>query len=102
MEYKVWDKFRRSVDLYNPNKRIAVEIEKIKKKLIWKNLIKFSRGPEQDSDDCIDFGCIIVPTNYLGGGNIFRHAANALRFTSPLIDIEDIVIIRYQDPRDAY
>jgi len=31
MEYEVWDKFRRSVDLYNPNKRIAVEIEKIEK-----------------------------------------------------------------------
>jgi aromatic ring-opening dioxygenase LigB subunit len=101
-EYELWDRFGRSVDLYNPDRNIAVEIEKTEKKLIWKNLIKFSRGPEQEADERIDFGCVIVPVNYPGGGNVFSHAANALEFTSPLIPIQDIVIIGYRDPRNSY
>lgn len=67
-EYELWNRFGHSVDLYNPDRNIAVEIEKTEKKLIWKNLIKFSRGPEQESDKRIDFGCVIVPVNYPGGG----------------------------------
>lgn len=101
-EYQLWDKFGLSVDLYNPEKHIAVEIEKTEQKWVWKNLIKFSRGMEQDTDKQVDFGCIIVPVNYPGGGNIFSHAKNALEFTSPLIPIQDVLIIGYRDPRDRY
>lgn len=101
-EYRLWSDFDYSVDIYNPDERIAVEIEKTERKLVWKNLIKFSRGPEQDSDERVDFGCIVVPVNYPGGGNVFRHAENALEFTSPLIPVRDVVIIGYRDPRDSY
>lgn len=101
-EYQLWRDFKMSVDLYNPDSQIAVEIEKTEKKLVWKNLIKFSRGKHHDSDKEIDFGCIVVPVNYPGGGNIFRHATNAMEFASPLISIRDVVIVGYRDPRDDY
>jgi hypothetical protein len=101
-EYQLWRDFKMSVDLYNPDSQIAVEIEKTEKKLVWKNLIKFSRGKTHESDGQIEFGCIIVPVNYPGGGNIFRHATNALEFTSPLIPIQDVVVVGYRDPRDDY
>jgi hypothetical protein len=102
VEYELWSRFGRSVDLYNPARNIAVEIEKTEKKLVWKNLIKFSRGLDQESDERIDFGCVIVPVNYPGGGNIFSHATNALEFASPVISIQDVVVIGYRDPRSGY
>jgi len=97
-EHQLWDNSNHSVDLYNPNAKIAVEIEKTEQKNIWKNLIKFSRGKEGG----IDYGCVVVPDNYStsrGERDLFAHAQHALRFTSPLIPINDIVVIGYHDPR---
>lgn len=97
-EYQLWEDSNHSVDLYNPDKRIAVEIEKTEQKNIWKDLIKFSRG----SDDQIEYGCAILPENYRVSDrnhNIFRHAQRALKFTSPLMPVQDVVLIGYRDPR---
>lgn len=97
-EHQLWEKSNHSVDLYNPNTQIAVEIEKTEQKNIWKNLIKLSRGKEVG----IDYGCVVVPENYSTSGgerDLFSHAQRALEFTSPLIPIDDIAIIGYHDPR---
>lgn len=97
-EHQLWDESNHSVDLYNPETRIAVEIEKTEQKNIWKNLIKLSRGKEGE----IDYGCVVVPENYTTARrehNLFAHAQRALKFTSPLIPIDDIAIIGYHDPR---
>ncbi|MFP9192148.1 hypothetical protein ACLI4Q_10895 [Natrialbaceae archaeon A-CW1-1] len=97
-EHQLWDESNHSVDLYNVNERIAVEIEKTEQKNIWKNLIKFSRGKEGG----IDYGCVVVPENYTTSRrelNLFAHAQRALKFTSPLIPIDDIAVIGYHDPR---
>jgi len=97
-EHQLWDNSSHSVDLYDPNGKIAVEVEKTEQKNIWKNLIKFSRGKEGG----IDHGCVVVPVNYTtsrGERDLFAHAQRALKFTSPLIPIGDIAVIGYYDPR---
>ena len=97
-EHQLWDASKHSVDLYNPNEKIAVEVEKTEQKNVWKNLIKFSRGDAGK----IDYGCVVVPENYTttrGDRDLFAHAKRALKFTSPLIPIDDIAVIGYHDPR---
>ncbi|MFB6186546.1 MAG: hypothetical protein ABEI86_06740 [Halobacteriaceae archaeon] len=97
-EHHLWKNSSHSVDLYNPEEKIAVEIEKTEQKNIWKNLIKFFRGKEVG----IDYGCVVVPENYSTSRtdhNLFAHAQRALKFTSPLIPIDDIAVIGYHDPR---
>lgn len=101
-EHRLWRNSNHSVDLYNPDRKIAVEIEKTEKKNIWKNLIKFSRGSVGEYERQIEYGCVVVPVNYSTTRkdyNIFRHAQRALKFTSPIMHVEDVVVIGYRDPR---
>lgn len=97
-EHQLWDQSNHSVDLYNPDEKIAVEIEKTEQKNIWKNLVKLARG----NSGGIDYGCVVVPENYStsrGERDLFAHAQRALSFANPLIPVDDIAVIGYNDPR---
>jgi hypothetical protein len=101
-ECQLWrDEFFHSVDLYHPEKRIAIEVEKSERKYIWKDLAKFSRGGKtyKSRREKIEFGCLVVPVNYSGGGNIFQGAMTILDFMRPMLFVKDVAVIGYREPR---
>lgn len=100
---KLWmdDGFNHSVDLYHPGKRIAIEIEKSERKRLSDDILKFIKGgkTQRNNRKKIEFGCLIVPVNYRGSGNIFAGALNTLNFMRSVLFIEDVAVIGYRDPR---
>jgi hypothetical protein len=102
---KLWkDKgFDHSVDLYQPEERIAIEIEKSERKRVSDDLLKFIKGGQtyRDKRHRIEFGCLIVPTNYRGRGNIFGGVETTLDFMRGILHVEDVAVVGYEDPRWA-
>lgn len=102
-ECKLWDRdgFDHSVDLYHPAERIAIEIEKSERKRVSDDILKFIKGgkTQKAGRKKIEFGALIVPVNYLGSGNIFKHTLTTLDFMRGLLFVEDIAVIGYRDPR---
>jgi hypothetical protein len=100
---KVWDDkdFDHSVDLYHPEERIAIEIEKSQRKRITDDLLKFIKGGQtyEGNRNRIEFGCLIVPINYRGSDNLFEGAKTALDFNRSIMHVEDVAVIGYADPR---
>jgi len=100
---KLWSKqgFNHSVDLYNPDKRIAIEIEKSETKRVSDDILKFIKGGKSQKDNrkMIEFGCLIVPVNYRGKINIFDGCINNLKFMRGVLFVEDIAVVGYRDPR---
>lgn len=100
---KLWknDGFNHSVDLYNADKRIAIEIEKSETKRVSDDILKFIKGGKSQKDNrkIIEFGCLIVPVNYRDSINIFDGCMNNLEFMRGVLFVEDILVIGYQDPR---
>lgn len=100
---KLWasNGFNHSVDLYHPEKRIAIEIEKSERKRLSDDVLKFIKGgkTQRDNRKKIEFGCLIVPVNYRGSGNIFAGALTTLDFMRSVLFVEDIAVIGYRDPR---
>lgn len=93
--------FNHSVDLYNPDKRIAIEIEKSETKRVSDDILKFIKGgkSQKDNRQLIEFGCLIVPVNYNGTINIFDGCMNNLEFMRGVLFVEDIAVVGYRDPR---
>jgi len=62
---KLWSHlgFNYSVDLYDADARIAIEVEKSERKNVSDDLLKFQKGyrTQKDSRPKIEFGCLIVP-----------------------------------------
>lgn len=102
-ECKLWKDhgFDHSVDLYESEKRIAIEIEKSERKRVSDDILKFIKGgkTQRDTRKRIEFGCLIVPTNYGGGGDIFASSMNNLEFMRSVLFVEDIAVVGYADPR---
>jgi hypothetical protein len=100
---KLWKDsgFDHSVDLYHPEKRIAIEIEKSERKRVSDDLLKFIKGGQtyRDKRHKIEFGVLIVPTNYRGTGNIFGGVGTTLDFMRGVLHVEDVAVIGYKDPR---
>jgi hypothetical protein len=100
---KLWkDKgFDHSVDLYHAEKRTAIEIEKSERKRVSDDILKFIKGGQtyRDKRHRIEFGCLIVPTNYRGNGNIFGGVATTLDFMRGVMHVEDVAVVGYRDPR---
>lgn len=100
---KLWENngFDHSVDLYNAEKRIAIEIEKTERKRVSDDILKFIKGgkTQKNKRKRIEFGCLIVPTNYGGSGNIFGGSLRNLEFMRSVLFVEDIAVIGYKDPR---
>lgn len=100
---KLWadEGFDHSVDVYSPEERIAIEIEKSEVKRISDDLLKFIRGGEtrEANGRRIEFGCLVVPTNYRGSGNLFRGGMRTLEFARSVIPVEDVAVLGYEDPR---
>jgi hypothetical protein len=67
---KLWSHlgFNYSVDLYDIDTRIAIEVEKSERKNVSDDLLKFHKGyrTQKDGRPKIEFGCLVVPVNYLG------------------------------------
>lgn len=100
---KLWAKkgFNHSVDLYHPNKRIAIEIEKSETKRVSDDILKFIKGGKSQKNNrkIIEFGCLIVPVNYSGTINIFDGSMNNLDFMRGILFVEDVAVFGYRDPR---
>jgi len=100
---KLWkDKgFDHSVDLYHAEQRIAVEIEKSERKRVSDDLLKFIKGGQtyRDKRHRIEFGCLIVPTNYRETGNIYGSVVSTLDFMRGVMHVEDVAVVGYRDPR---
>jgi hypothetical protein len=89
------------VDLYDPENRIAIEVEKSERKNISDDLLKFQKGhrTQKDGRPKIEFGCLIVPVNYRGSGNLYKHSLAKLDFMRGVLFIDDVAVIGYRDPR---
>lgn len=100
---KLWSKdgFDHSVDLYQEEDRIAIEIEKSERKRVSDDILKFIRGgkTQRDGRAAIEFGALIVPINYRGNDNIFKGTVKNLQFLRRILFVEDIGVIGYRDPR---
>lgn len=101
---KLWEdgEFNHSVDLYNEEERIAIEIEKSERKRISDDILKFIKGKksQKGGEPKINFGVLIVPVNYRGSGNLFEHSLTTLDFMRGVLFVDDIAVIGYRDPRE--
>lgn len=96
--------FDHSVDLYHPEDRIAIEIEKSERKTVSFDILKFIRGgkTQRDGRKKIRFGCMVVPTNYGRSKNNLAHeAVRNLNFMSSVLFVEDVLILGSVDPRQV-
>lgn len=96
--------FDHSVDLYHPEDRIAIEIEKSERKTVSFDILKFIRGgkTQRDGEKKIRFGCMVVPVNYGRSKNNLAHeAVRNLDFMSSVLFVEDVLILGYVDPRQV-
>jgi len=93
--------FNYSVDLYDADVRIAIEVEKSERKNVSDDLLKFQKGyrTQKDSRPKIEFGCLILPVNYLGRHNLYQHSLTKFDFMKGVLFIDDVVVIGYRDPR---
>jgi len=100
---KLWSHlgFNYSVDLYDADARIAIEIEKSERKNVSDDLIKFQKGyrTKKDGRQKIEFGCLVVPVNYRGSDNLYQHSLTKLDFMKGVLFIDDVAVIGYRDPR---
>lgn len=99
---KLWSHlgFKYSVDLYNADERIAIEVEKSKRTNISDDLLKFQKGyrTREDARPKIEFGCLVVPVNYRGSDNLYQHSLTKLDFMKGALFIDDIAVIGYRIP----
>jgi len=100
---KLWSHlgFNYSVDLYDADNRIAIEVEKSERKSVSDDLLKFQKGyrTQKDGQPKIEFGCLVVPVNYLGRHNLYQHSLTKLDFMKGVLFIDDVAVIGYRDPR---
>lgn len=101
---KLWaPDFDHSVDLYNTDERIAIEIEKSQRKRVSDDVLKFIRGGKthEKKRKKIKFGCLVVPVNW-GSSNddLFNEAMNCMRFIRSVLHVEDIAVIGYRIPSE--
>lgn len=101
---KLWSHlgFKYSVDLYNEVDRIAIEVEKSERKSISDDLLKFQKGyrTQKDGRPKIEFGCLVVPVNYRGSDNLYKHSLTKLDFMKGVLFIDDVAVIGYRIPSD--
>ncbi|WP_020220526.1 hypothetical protein [Halarchaeum acidiphilum] len=101
---KLWcPDFDHSVDLYNTDERIAIEIEKSQRKRVSDDVLKFIRGGKthENNRKKIEFGCLVVPVNWGSGNNdLFNEAMNCMRFIRSVLHVEDIAVIGYRIPSE--
>lgn len=93
--------FQHSVDLYNTEDRIAIEVEKSQQKRVSDDILKFIKGgkTQKNNRKLIEFGCLIVPTNYGSrDNNLFDEAMRTMRFIRSVLHVEDIAVIGYREP----
>ena len=99
---KLWSHlgFNYSVDLYQPDERIAIEVEKSERKSISDDLLKFQKGyrTRKDGQPKIKFGSLVVPVNYRGKDNLYRHSLTKLDFMKGILFIDDVAVIGYRIP----
>jgi hypothetical protein len=93
------DGFRHSVDLYHPEKRIAIELEKSEAKYVWRDFVKFGRGAHttKAGRNTIEFGCLVVP-EYYSNRPVFSGTRKMLEFMEPMLDVTEVVVIGFRDP----
>jgi hypothetical protein len=100
-ECSLWEEegFNHSVDLYHPEKRIAIELEKSERKYVWKDLAKFGRGAHTEVNERkkVEFGCLVVP-DYYSGSTVFSGTRKMLRFMEPMLDLNELVILGFSKP----
>lgn len=100
---KLWanEGFDHSVDLYHPEKRVAVEVEKSERKRVSDDILKFIKGgkTQRANRQKIEFGCLVVPTNYQGYDDLFRASTRTLEFVRSVLFVEDVAVLGYVDPR---
>jgi hypothetical protein len=100
---KLWSHlgFEYSVDLYNPIERIAIEVEKSERKNVSDDLLKFQKGyrTQQNGRPKIEFGCLVVPVNYRGSDNLYRHSLTKLDFMKGVLFIDDVAVVGYRIPK---
>lgn len=92
--------FDYSVDLYHAADRIAIEVEKSKRKNVSDDLLKFQKGyrTQKDGRPKIEFGCLVVPVNYRGADNLYQHSLTKLDFMKGILFIDDVAVIGYRIP----
>jgi len=99
---KLWSHlgFNYSVDLYGDDGRIAIEVEKSERKNVSDDLLKFQKGyrTQKDGRPKIEFGCLVVPVNYLGRHNLYQHSLTKLDFMKGVLFIDDLAVIGYRIP----
>ena len=96
---RIWDSTIAST--CNADERIAIEVEKSERKNVSDDLLKFQKGyrTQKDGRPKIEFGCLVVPVNYLGRHNLYQHSLTKLDFMKGGLFIDDVAVIGYRDPQ---
>jgi len=97
-DYSIFKKYGFQVDIYHPEEKIAIEVEKSETKLVWKILCKFSIGAKRG---LIRYAVLIVPMEYWGRNKksptkIFRDAVIASKFMGQILWTKNLAIIGYR------
>nr|WP_255479222.1 hypothetical protein [Natronomonas sp. LN261] len=74
--------------------------KKSERKSISDDLLKFQKGyrTQKDGRPKIEFGCLVVPVNYRGRDNLYRHSLTKLDFMKGILFIDDVAVIGYRIP----
>lgn len=103
-EIKKTGHFKHSVDLYNAELRIAIEVEKTKETTLLLDVVKFIVGYKRlwNGRPIIKYGVLIFPDRYRNRhrvssqGSVFkRRIHNELAFINQILFIRDILLIEY-------
>jgi len=97
-EVPVFRKYDYRFDCYNPEKKIAIEIEKTEAKYVWRILCKFSIGARKGK---VNYAILICPIEYWGRNKkfptkIFNEAIRVSKFISDILWVKNIAIIGYK------
>jgi hypothetical protein len=96
--------FKYCVDLYNPELRIAIEVEKTKETTLLLDVAKFIAGNKRSLKNrpIIEYGVLMFPERYRSkNGNqsvkcaFKKRILNELAFINQILFVKDILLIQY-------
>ena len=82
-------------------RRLSQEVEKSERKNVRDDLLKFQKGyrTQEDGRPKIEFGCLVVPVNYLGRHTLYQHSLAKLDCMKGVLFIDGVAVIADRDPR---
>ena len=80
---------------------VSSSVEKSERNRVSDDILKFTKGgkTQRANRKKIEFGCLVVPTNYRGSGDLFGASKRNLEFIRSVRFVENIAVLGYVDPQ---